>query len=286
MISFKFLHYSYICFSVVMGRKKQVRPHRSLGILERQASEAQSNEENEIKHEKEEGSDSDEHFYVETDQSIPDSEEHYDVSEVVLSNLSVSKEFHGYTLNKGFYADSRHLLRFKLSNVNEHLGRMKLGHWPILSSSSIYLQFLEKYMIEGLERDSLIVSGTFDGPDEGVTGLVHLASLKLLTIRPILEVTFSEGLSSIRLRVEIMKSMFDECESLLDNTRQLWKKSMINVMAWLRPEVMTSEARYGYTAAAHMDVDVIMDPVNDSSASRKLARFDISSFYEAIKPSK
>lgn len=286
MISFKFLHYPYICFSVVMGRKKQVRPHRSLGILERQASEAQSNEENEIKHEKEEGSDSDEHFYVETDQSIPDSEEHYDVSEVVLSNLSVSKEFHGYTLNKELYADSRHLLRFKLSNVNEHLGRMKLGHWPILSSSSIYLQFLEKYMIEGLERDSLIVSGTFDGPDEGVTGLVHLASLKLLTIRPILEVTFSEGLSSIRLRVEIMKSMFDECESLLDNTRQLWKRSMINVMAWLRPEVMTSEARYGYTAAAHMDVDVIMDPVNDSSASRKLARFDISSFYEAIKPSK
>ncbi|KAI3458420.1 hypothetical protein Pfo_015083 [Paulownia fortunei] len=163
---------------------------------------------------------------------------------------------------------------------------MKLGHWPVLSESNTCLQFVMKCTVEGPERDIVMVSGIVDGTDEGVTGLVHLASLKYLTVRPILGNEFLEGMSSICVRVEILKSAFDECESLLDNTRQLWKKSMMSVMAWLRPEVMTSEVRYGYNAVKNMEVDAPLVADDDSFASRKQVRFEVSSFYEAIKPSK
>lgn len=131
-----------------------------------------------------------------------------------------------------------------------------------------------------------MVTGSFDGPVEGVTGLVHLASLKFLTLRPLPGMTFSESLSSLRLRVEIQNSAFDACESLLDSTRQLWRKSMVNVMAWLRPEVMTSEARYRYKLPADIEIDFPIDENEDSSPSRKGASFNVASFYEAIKPSK
>ncbi|KAA8533961.1 hypothetical protein F0562_031478 [Nyssa sinensis] len=133
---------------------------------------------------------------------------------------------------------------------------------------------------------AVILSGGFDGPDEGISGLVHLISLKFLTLRPILGFTFSEDMSSLRVRVEILKSAFDACESLLDNTRQIWKKSMMNVMGWLRPEVMTSEAMYGLSTSADKEHGLQMMADDDSSVLRKRARFDATGFYEAIKPSK
>ncbi|KAL2227322.1 UNVERIFIED_CONTAM: hypothetical protein Sindi_2090900 [Sesamum indicum] len=273
-------------FCVVMGRRKQVRPHRSGGILERQSSEAEFKKDDDSQPRKADLIDVEEPFYVEVERSSWDSEEHYDVSEIVLVNLMVNEEFYGYKLTEELYRDSRCFLRFRLSNVNEHLGRMKLGHWPVLSESNTCLQFVMKCTAESGERDVVMVSGVIDGTDEGVTGLVYLCSLKYLTVRPILRIELLEAMQSIRIRVEILKSLFDECESLLDNARQLWKRSMMSVMAWLRPEVMTSEARYGYSVVENMDLDAPAMANVDSSASRIQMRFEVSSFYEAIKPSK
>ena len=59
---------------------------------------------------------------------------------------------------------------------------------------------------------------------------------------------------------------------------------MMNVMAWLRPEVTTSEARYGYKLSKGIEIGLDQD--EKSPMCRKRARFDVSGFYEAIKPSK
>ncbi|CAA0836655.1 Unknown protein [Striga hermonthica] len=92
-------------------------------------------------------------------------------------------------------------------------------------------------------------------------------------------------MSSIRVRIEILERAFDECGSLLENTRQLWKRSMMSVISWLRPEVMTSEFRYGYDTVGNMDIETPLVADDESSASIKQIRFEVSSFYEAIKPS-
>ncbi|KAK9290226.1 hypothetical protein L1049_008393 [Liquidambar formosana] len=138
-----------------------------------------------------------------------------------------------------------------------------------------------------METHSVILSGSFDGQDDGVSGLVHLASLKFLTLRPFIGVTLSKDVPSLKLRVEILESAFDACESLLDNARQVWKKSMMSVMAWLCPEAMTSEAKYGVSDSTEMELDLDMEMgTNSSFISKKHARFDVARFYEAIKPSK
>ncbi|KAL6530383.1 hypothetical protein OROHE_014736 [Orobanche hederae] len=277
----------YCNFSVVvMGRKKQIRPHRSGGILEKQVHESEVNRYSDARPGKSAQVNVEEPFFVEIDKSSWVYDDHYDVSEIILLNLRVSKDFYGYKLTEEFYRDPRCFLRFKLINVNEHLARVKLGHWPILAEGSTCLEFVMKRAIEGLERDIVMVSGSVDGTDGGVTGLVYLASLKYLTVRPFLGVEFLDGMSSICVRVEILERAFDECESLLDNARHLWKKSMMSVMDWLRPEVMTSEARYGYNAAKHVEVDAPLVADDVYSATRNKARFEVSSFYEAIKPSK
>ncbi|KAG9149766.1 hypothetical protein Leryth_021853 [Lithospermum erythrorhizon] len=265
-----------------MGRKKQVRPHRSVGLLER----ATANEDSVVlDKEKEEGIESGKPYFVEVDRSNWNSDEHYDVSEVVLTNLKITEEYKGYVYKEDVYNDFRYFLRFRLSNVTEYVDRIKLGHWPVLSASDILVEFGEKNEKEGMNEDFVIMSANFDGSDEGVTGLVHLASLKFLTLRPIIGSMISGSSVSLRMRVEIQKSAFDECESLLDHSRPLWKKSMMNIMAWMRPEVLTSESRYGSSGVTNMETD---SPVNvkNMSASRNQAGFDVAGFYDAIKPSK
>ncbi|XWS16577.1 hypothetical protein CRYUN_Cryun34aG0100700 [Craigia yunnanensis] len=128
--------------------------------------------------------------------------------------------------------------------------------------------------------------GSFNGLDEGISALMHLASLKFMTLRLVMGVTFSESLSSFRVRVEILKSVFNGCESLLNNMRQLWKRSMMNVMAWLRPEVMTSKAKYEISESMNMEVNLYLVIEDETSRPGKRARFDVTRFYEAIKPSK
>lgn len=274
-----------------MGRKKQSNPRRSGALV----IETNGNAEPDLyKQEanqngqkgKEELVDTEKPFFVEIDKTSWHSDEHLDISEVVLIDLNLREGFAGYRISEDFYGDSKYSLRFRVCNVCEFISRIKLGHWPVLSSSDVSLEFVEKNMNDGAEMESVMLSGSFDGLDEGISSLVHLASLKFVTLRPVMGVMLSESLSSLRVRVEILKRVFENCESLMENTRQLWKKSMMNVMAWLRPEVMTSEAKYGISESMNMEVDVY--PVKEEETSRpgKRARFDVSGFYEAIKPSK
>lgn len=266
-----------------MGRKKQANPRRSGALIIDSTGNVEPKQDAEGKGEL---VDIDKPFFVEVDRGSWLSDEHLDLSEVVLIDLNLREGYAGYRISEEFYGDSKYSLRFRVSNVSEFISRIKLGHWPVLSSSDVSLEFIEKSLSDGEETESLMLSGSFDGPDEGVSALVHLASLKFLTLRPVLEVTLSESLSSFGVRVEILKSVFDDCESLLEKTRQLWKKSMVNVMAWLRPEVMTSDAKYGVCESVNMEVDLY--PVTEDETSRpgKQARFDVAEFYEAIKPSK
>ena len=277
-----------------MGRRKQSRPHRSGGIIlgsnyatdqselekERslEAEEAQNNELEEI----------DKPYFVEVDRSGWGSDEHFDVSEVVLMDLSFGKGFSGRELDVAdFVRDDKYLLRFQLCNVKEYVDRMKLGHWPVLSAVDIFIEFVEKCTTEaGGDTCLVILSGSFDGPDEGISGLVHLVSLKFMTLRPVMEVGLSKDVSSLRMRVEVLRNAFDACDSLFENTRQLWKKSMMNVMAWLRPEVMTSETRYGINILVETDGDSHTEIGDANSNPIKSRRFDVAGFYEAIKPSK
>ncbi|GFY84449.1 RING-finger, DEAD-like helicase, PHD and SNF2 domain-containing protein [Actinidia rufa] len=270
-----------------MGRRKQVRPHRSVGILgSHESAERELNEQNASEYaEREESFNADKPFFVNVDRTSWGSNEHFDISEVILTNLYLSEEFSGFELSERFYQDSRYSLRFRLCNVDQFVGRMRLGHWPVIPASDIFLEFTEKCTREDMV-DAVIMSGTFDGPDEGVSGLVHLISLKFLTLRPVLGFKLSEEISSLRVRVEILKSAFDACESLLDTTRQLWKRSMMSVMSWLRPEVITSEARYEHSELTEQELDSRMEMDNDSLVRRKRAKFDVAGFYEAIKPSK
>ncbi|XP_054788420.1 uncharacterized protein LOC129294236 isoform X2 [Prosopis cineraria] len=273
-----------------MGRRKQSRPHRSGGIvLETQATVATELDKQKVL---ETGGQAREDFgevhnpyFVEVDRSGWFSNEHLDISEVVLTDLKMREGFSGFELSDDFYQDFQHSLRFQVFNANQILGRIKLGHWPILASSDIHLEFVKRVMDHG-ETCTVLLSGVFDGPDEGVSGLIHLASLKFLTLRPVLGSRFSEDMPSLRLRVEILKGAFDACESLLDSSRQLWKKSMMNVMSWLRPEIMTSEVRYGVGCYMKVEVDPQTEIRDDTRYTQKHVNFNPAGFYEAIRPSK
>lgn len=280
-----------------MGRRKQNRPHRSGGIvLESQgtAGREELDEGRVLNGEAAQKNGLDEverPYFVEVDPTNWGSDEHFDIAEVVLADLVFGEGFCSDVLSGGLNRGS-YYLRFRLSNVKECVNRIKLGHWPLLSSADISLEFVKTCSSEDMDMDmekdtcSVILSGSFDGPDEGVSGLVHLTSLKFMTLRPALSIGFVDDTSTITVRVEILKSAFDACESLLDNTRQVWKKSMMNVMAWLHPEVVTSEARYGVGKSTDMELDLHTDTGHANSNHSKHAKFDVAGFYEAIKPSK
>uniref|UniRef100_A0A803NY48 E3 ubiquitin-protein ligase SHPRH n=1 Tax=Cannabis sativa TaxID=3483 RepID=A0A803NY48_CANSA len=272
-----------------MGRKKN-RPQRSVGIV---LNSNETDEQTELgrkrslKSGEAKKNDVEEPYFVEVDRSGWISDAHLDISEVVLMNLNFREGFSGHELSADFLRDEKYLLRFQLCNVNKCVDRIKLGHWPVLPSTDIFLELIEKpAMEEEMGTCSVILSGTFDGSDEGITGLVHLTSLKFMTLRPIMEVGLSKDTASLRMRVEMLGNAFDACESLLDNTREIWKKSMMNAMAWLRPEVVTSEARYGARKCAEMDFDVHTEIAEENSNPKKSGRFDVAGFYEAIKPPK
>ncbi|KAH9620305.1 hypothetical protein KSS87_014794 [Heliosperma pusillum] len=255
-----------------MGRKKQT-PRRAGGILQNESINLSGKIlENPVE------LTPDNPFFVDVDQTNWDSITHRDISEIVLTNLSYSEEFIGSELN-----DDEFSLRFRLCNVGQHLGRIKLGHWPVISSDNVYLECLKKRVVEETEFYDVFFCGQFDGTHEGVSGLVHLVSLKILTLRPVSSIRLSKDISSLRFRVEILECAFDACESLLDNVRQLWKKSMMSVMAWVRPEVTTSEVRYGFNLSSEMDIDSVGEEGDGGSTGSK---FVVSRFYEAIKRSK
>nr|XP_043631781.1 E3 ubiquitin-protein ligase SHPRH [Erigeron canadensis] len=270
-----------------MVKRKQIRPRRAgrnldtSGVSKQGLCEAGTSQapENELPGE-------DKTIYIDVDGDNWGAETHYDISEVLLTNVHVSEEFRDKTIEEqsSCNVNDKFKLRLRLENVNELIGRVKLpGQWPVIAATDVYLEFVEQQ--ELLDVDTrVMVTGNFDGPSEGVSGLAHLVNIKYMTLRPILGLTVSGSLSSVRLRVEVQKCAFEACESLFETKRSLWKKSMMNVMAWLRPEVTTSETRYGYKVPEDMEIDV--EPDEDSAVRRKRARFDVSGFYEAIKPSK
>ncbi|CAL0315584.1 unnamed protein product [Lupinus luteus] len=272
-----------------MGRKKS-KPHRSGGIiLKTNAADTEldkQNVEGSSEEAKDDFGDIYKSYFVEIDRSGWLPSEHLDISEVVLRDLNLREGLSGFELPQNFYQDPQYSLRFRVCNVNSVLSRIKLGHWPVLPYTDIHLELVKRVTVDNVETCTGLLSGIFDGSDEGVSGLIHLASLKFVMLRPILGIRLSEDTPSIRVRVELLKSAFDACESLLDSSRQLWKRSMMNVMSWLHPEVLTSEVRYGSGSCMKMEVDLQTEIGDDTSYTKKHARFDPAGFYEAIKPSK
>lgn len=274
-----------------MGRRKQSHPRQSgrtiveghdtaeAGLQNQQATNTKQAENNDFDI-------VDELYFVEVDRASWVSDEHLDISEVVLTDLKLGPGFSGFELSEAFLQDSKYNLRFTVCNVSEFVGRIKLGHWPVLSSRDVSLELIKKCTGDGTETDSLILSGAFDGPDEGICGLVHLASLKFVTLRPVMGNRSLENIASFRVRVEILKRAFESCESLLENKRQQWKRSMMNVMAWLRPEVMISEVRYGASISRESEINLDTEMGDDDLNLKRRERFDAAGFYEAIKPSK
>ncbi|KAL0740078.1 hypothetical protein Bca4012_081591 [Brassica carinata] len=246
-----------------MGRRKQPKPQRSLGSITDEKQVSGDEAEGSRRRKKKNVEDIDKPYYVNICSSSERQErQHLDIAEVVLNNLS---------LREGVFC-SNGSLRFRLCNVTSFVGRIKLGHWPVLSSSDVTLELVD-------DEASVVWSASFDGSGEGVSGLAHLVSVKFLTLR--LVPGGDEGLLlSPRVRVEMLQEAFDACESLLANTRQIWKKSMVHVMSWLRPEVMTSEARYG------TELNVKENERSITLDSSEQSTFDAAAFYEAIKPSK
>ncbi|CAO2820777.1 unnamed protein product [Amaranthus hypochondriacus] len=264
-----------------MGRIKQ-KPRRSVGVFVSGSTitsgekTAKANSSNDVEPKIDDDIVQDTPFLVDVDRSNWNLIEHRDISEIVVSNLKFSHEFFGFDLTDEFN------LRIRLCNVDEHLGRIKLGHWPLLSSENVYLEIINKRLVDEIEVCDVIVCGQFDGSDEGVTGLAHLVSVKFLTLRPVLGVKLCEDVSSLRIRVEMLQGAFDACESVLDNNRPVWKKSMMSVMGWLRPELINSETRYGILSK--MGVDLSSD--SDRTGGIECSTFDVGRFYEAIKRSK
>ncbi|ONK62676.1 uncharacterized protein A4U43_C07F6810 [Asparagus officinalis] len=276
-----------------MGRKKS-RPIRSGGISDVPCTSGNKpDQENSVgcKLENVENScQSPDHlkpFHVEVDRSSWDSDEKFGVAEIVLNIVNFADEKTQIRLSEEIPGKLYPCLRFSLYGVDE--GSFRLGHWPVLPADSIVLEkvALEKDGTSEESEEAIIpfFSGIFDGPDEGVSGLVHLVSLKFLTLRSIHEVGESCANSSVKFRVEILKSALHAGESLLEIARQPWRKSMINVMYWLRPEVVTSEAIYRISRSELEVVDEYEETMKNVG-SRKNVEFDAAGFYEAIKPSK
>lgn len=273
-----------------MGRKKS-RPIKSGGIVYENSASAISLEDTHLENansSKQVGTNNNEEnsvctrtIYIDIDGSAWDSTEHFDIAEVILCDVNFYNETVNYGLIKDRFNELKFALRFRLCNVKE--GSFRLGQWPILSAAdSIFLEYLslDDHNTEDRKNCSLILAGHLDGSDDCVSSLVHLVSLKFLALRPIHVINDFSEVPPLRLRVEVLKNAFDACESLLETVRQPWRKSMMNVMSWLRPEVTTSESIYG------LEGPII--PTEDASRNgpSKHTGFDVAGFYEAIKPSR
>uniref|UniRef100_A0A1D1XWD7 E3 ubiquitin-protein ligase SHPRH n=1 Tax=Anthurium amnicola TaxID=1678845 RepID=A0A1D1XWD7_9ARAE len=276
-----------------MGRKKS-RPIRSGGILPDIISSNINNREQSLENdgqfetvdlENVNGTLLRRQFFVDIDGSHWASDEHLDIAEIVLEDIKFSSGVTDQILIEDQCLLSNISMRFRLSDVEYECFR--LGQWPDISVGNISLELvdLESHNPEDKNNPMVLFSGVFDGPHESVSGLVHLLSMKVLTLRPISQIRILRNVPSLRLRVEILRSAFDACESLLEVGRQPWRKSMIKVMSWLRPEVSTSETKYGISEL-NFDKGSMQPDSTDDMVSRMHSDFDAARFYEAIKPSK
>lgn len=210
---------------------------------------------------------------------LPDGD-HRDVAEVVLRDVSVSGEGEQALELEEMHRASWLSLRLLVRDAPEE--GFRIGNWPVVPSDCVLLE----YVVDGGDHEGsgVVLSGCFDGPDEGVSGLAHLVSLRFVTLRiqSFRAFRYMEDevrIESFRVRVEMMDQAFAGCESLLEVSRHPWRKSLMNMMAWLRPEVTTSAAIYGTDGLVlSMDADANAAPKSDS-------QFDLAAFYEAVKPS-
>ncbi|PIA38536.1 hypothetical protein AQUCO_02700026v1 [Aquilegia coerulea] len=268
-----------------MGRRKQSRPLQSGGVV---ANVSTSVVDNHI------GVDVDAKCTVvvdtsrffEIDQSYWVSDKHLDIAEVIVRDSRPREVLLDCCLTEDCFTDSRFSFRFRLHDVEEYSERFKIGTWPVISTDQIFLEILEACAVEDHKEEVVVFTGIFDGPDDSVSGLVHLVSKKMLMVRPIQEVRVVDDVLTLTMRVEILDKAFDACESLLDNTREPWRRSMVSVMAWLRPEVTTQDTIYGVDGTKPAEFDMQMDSADNHIASRRNIKFNAADFYEAIKPSK
>lgn len=211
--------------------------------------------------------------------------DHRDVAEVVLRDVSVSGGWDGegaLALEEEAPGASTFSLRLRVRGAPEEGFRM--GQWPVVPSDCVLLECVVHGDREE-KHEEYVVSGCFDGPDEGVSCLGHLVSLRFVTLRVQSFRAFRDvgvaRVESFRVTVEVTEQAFSACESLLEVARHPWRKSLMNVMAWLRPEVTTSAAIYG--------MDGLAVPMHDGGnadfAPKSDSQFDLAAFYEAIKPS-
>lgn len=263
-------------------RKKKSCPVSSRGPLKKVTSTGCSNPKNGLEdvEEPETTIKISEQILVEVDRSNWLSDEHLDIAEIVLKDVKLPDGYKRQNLLENMH------LQFRLPKVHAHC--FKLGNFPVLSvdAFSLELYVLENHCSESDDRvDRVVVlAGTFDGSYENIFSLIHLVAQKFISVRPILEDDLT-NLQTFRVRVEILASAFDACESLLEVQRQPWRKSMMNIMSWLRPEVTTSEVKYGINQMDIDDVDKCPE-TSDGSGSRISFGFDAGQFYESIKPSK
>ncbi|KAK9159338.1 hypothetical protein Scep_005912 [Stephania cephalantha] len=264
-----------------MGRRKQVRPRRS-GVVSLEEKDGTS--ENPSETLSVEGVEEARNYakFVHIDTSGWSSDDHLDIAQVIVTD---SRFKHG--LSDGIcFQDSKYSFRLRLCNVEEADDRFRLGQWPVIPCNAIFFELLQTCELEDNADELVIFSGNFDGPDEGVSCLAHLVSQKILMIRPVDQIRVCDNVSTVTVRVEMLKSAFDGCESLLETSRQPWKKSIINAMTWLRPEVTTQRVVYGSDVSEIIGIDAQVERGGSQPVSRNQSRFDATEFYEAIKPSK
>lgn len=264
-----------------MGRKKS-RPIRAGGIISESTNPEKGDDSttgDEIKSQESKDS-KDSKKVIDVDSCSCASNEHLDIAEVILNDVRFLDGVIDYRSLEESFSQSEYSIRLSLHDVDE--GSFVLGQWPTISSDNIFLEYLmqEGNTSDSNEKSSVVFSGTFDGPDESVSGLAHLVSLKFLTLRIVLDVGGLADIPSFKVRVEILKSAFEACESLLETMRQPWRKSMMSLISWLRPEVTTSEVIYGIEGDEALHYGAAgFDAKNDTE-------FDVAGFYEAVKPSK
>ncbi|KAI5008977.1 hypothetical protein ZWY2020_010025 [Hordeum vulgare] len=201
-----------------------------------------------------------------------------DLAELVLCDVRLGGDGESEWAGPGASEENggRHPLRLRVRDAP--VGGFRLGRWPVVPSDCVLLEHHPEELGGGV-----FVSGCFDGPDEGVSGLAHLVSMGFLALR-VWEYCSGDGsvpTMVLRVRVEVMGRAFGACESLLEDARQPWRKSLMNVMAWVRPEVTMSSVMYwmdGLVPQIGGGDECDFTPKSDS-------QFDLAAFYEAIKPS-
>lgn len=108
-----------------MGRKKQSQPRRSGGLsLETHDlvnADAEISEHNASTSKPAQLGEFDQPFFVKVEQSCWCLDKHFDISELVLTEVNVREGLFGLRLGDDFYQGLQHSLRFRLCKVNEFI---------------------------------------------------------------------------------------------------------------------------------------------------------------------